>query len=161
MPIEAVVPATFLDCLTCAGGRAYARKGSIWMRSKGDTVALSLDGELLAVAYLVPDQAGRLEFCLSIRPEARPHMLALCRFAHSTLRSLTDHGAVVFCRVMPGNRSGERMARLCGFHPSTGIEWHIDGGGNAGGSRFVWRRKQQQGGIPGGREEPSAPAGGE
>lgn len=84
-------------------------------------------GEVLAVAYLVPDDAGQIEFCLAVVPGARAHMLALCRLAHLTLTAAADDGAVVTCRVMEGNRSGERMARLTGFHHVSGTVWRFGG----------------------------------
>lgn len=120
-------PAPWLDCLACARGRALARKASIWMRSRGETASIFAGGELLAVAYLVPDDGGQWEFCLSILPAARPFMLPLCRLAHSTLAAFSDNGGVVFCHVMAGNRSGARMARLCGFRPEGGTLWRFEG----------------------------------
>lgn len=124
--LSVITPAAWTDCLTCAGGRALARKAAIWMRAHGETVAIFAGEELLAVAYLVPDNAGRREFCLSIRIAARPHMRALCRLAHSTLARLVEDGGVVVCHVSPGNLSGSRMARLCGFKP-VGTEWIFEG----------------------------------
>ncbi|MCJ7993223.1 hypothetical protein J5N58_01250 [Rhizobium cremeum] len=158
--LRVVSPAGYVDCLTCAGARGLARKASIWMRSRGETLAIFAGDELLAVAYLVPDEEGRLEFCLSLRREARAHILALCRFAHRTLREIANHGAVVFCRVYEGNRTGAQMARLVGFRPDTGINWLLRGDDDDGsGERPVRRRGQY--GLEGGSEEPAAAAGGE
>ncbi|WP_377299632.1 hypothetical protein [Rhizobium sp. SGZ-381] len=159
MALEVVSPADWTDCLTCAGGRALARKAAIWMRSRGQTVALFEGGQLLAVAYLVPDDAGRLEFCLSILPDAKAHMMALCRFAHSTLARIADHGAVVICRVMAGNRSGARMARLCGFQHAGGVEWILTGERDVTDGFRPFRGRRQIGAARGGEEPPAADGG--
>jgi hypothetical protein len=159
MALETVSPADWTDCLTCAGGRALARKAAIWMRSRGETVAIFEGGQLLAVAYLVPDDDGRLEFCLSILPEARAHMMALCRFAHSTLARIADHGGVVICRVMAGNRSGARMARLCGFQPDGGNKWILTGGCNVSNGFRSFRGRRQERAAGGGQEPPVATGG--
>lgn len=118
-------PAAWTDCLACAGGRALARKAAIWQRGRGESCAFFAGADLLAVAYLVPNDEGDFEFCLSIRPEARTHMLALCRFAHSTLAAAAENGAVVICHVMEGNASGRRMARLAGFRHVQGTLWKL------------------------------------
>jgi hypothetical protein len=151
-------PAMWTDCLTCAGGRALARKAAMWMRSNGESVSISADGELLAVAYLVPDKVGRREFCLAIRPGARPYMRPLCRLAHSTLTSFSENGLVVFCHVMPGNRSGERMARLCGFRP-VGGEWIFEGTADHAGGEGTFRRGQRQYREEGSGKEPAVAGG--
>ncbi|WDZ77943.1 hypothetical protein PWG15_05415 [Ensifer adhaerens] len=155
-------PADYSDCLTCAGGRSLARKAAIWMRNNGDSVAIFHVEELLAVVYLVPDQAGRREFCLVIRPAARVHIGKLCKLAHSTLKAMADHGVVVFCRVMPGNRTGTRMAHLTGFTPA-GDEWLFEGVSDAGGEGTVRRRRGQWGCCcqERGGEEPAAAGGSE
>lgn len=158
--LRIVSPAGYVDCLTCAGARGLARKAAIWMRSRGETLAIFAGDELLAVAYLVPDDLGRLEFCLSLRPEARGHILALCRFAHRTLRDIANHGAVVFCRVYEGNRTGAQMARLVGFRPDTGINWLFRGDGDdASGFRPIRRGRQDR--LEGSGEIEAAAAGGE
>lgn len=120
-------PAGWSDCLSCAGGRALARKAAIYMRGRGETCAIFADRDLLAVAYLVPNDDGELEFCLSVRRAARPHMLELCRFAHLTLKAAAENGAVVICHVTEGNRTGERMARLAGFRHVAGTLWRHEG----------------------------------
>lgn len=127
-------PADWSDCLACAGGRALARKAAIWMRGRGETAALLVDDELLAVAYLVPDGGGQWEFCLSIRPVARARMLPLCRLAQSTLRAFAETGGVVFCHVQEGNRSGARMARLTGFRHDAGTRWVLSSEGDEHGA---------------------------
>lgn len=125
--LSVVSPAPWTDCLTCAGAPALARKAAIWMRSNGQSVSIAADDQVVAVAYLVPDARGRREFCLAILPAAQPHMHALCRLAHSTLTGLTEDGSVVVCHVSARNRSGARMARLCGFRPVDG-EWILGRG---------------------------------
>ncbi|RVK75432.1 hypothetical protein CN154_15120 [Sinorhizobium meliloti] len=152
-------PADYSDCLTCAGGRALARKAAIWMRNNGDSVAIFHEGELLAVVYLVPDRDGRREFCLVVRPAARAHICKLCKLAHSTLKAIADHGVVVFCRVMPGNQTGTRMAHLTGFTPA-GEEWIFEGEGHERCREKPVRRRRQRR-ETGSGEEPAAAAGGE
>lgn len=118
-------PAGWLDCLACAGGRAYTRKAVLWQRSCGQSCAIFDDGDLLAVVFLVPEEEGRMEFCLLPLPAARPHMLSLCRLAHSTLTAAAKNGAVVICHVREGNRAGARMARLTGFRHVAGTLWRF------------------------------------
>lgn len=153
-------PADYSDCLACAGGRALARKAAIWMHNNGDSVAISHEGELLAIAYLVPDRDGRREFCLSVLPGARAHIGKLCRLAHSTLTGIADHGVVVFCRVFPGNRTGSRMAHLAGFTPA-GEEWIFEGRADDEDCEVTFRRRGRWRGEAGGGEEPAAAGCGE
>lgn len=120
-------PATLEDCLDMAGSRFLARKGLLYMQMRGESLAIRFNDELLAVAFLVPDFDGHLEFCLSISPRARAHMRALCRFAHLTLSKITNTGSTVYCHVWDGNASGARMARLVGFSRVTGTRWTFKG----------------------------------
>ena len=124
--LSAASPADWLDCLACAGGRALARKAAIWQRSNGESVAIRIDGELLAVAYLVPDDAGRWEFCLSLRAPARAYMRELVRFAHLTLAAIAQNRTVI-THVTERNRSGVRMARLVGFQHLGETLWILNG----------------------------------
>lgn len=115
-------PARFVDCLTCAGGLALARKGAIWMRNAGDSLAIfdEASDALLAVVYFVPDGESR-ELCLAIQPEAERHMLAICRFAQSTLAEFAKNGIRVHVRVAIGGQTGKRLALMTGFrevHPN-------------------------------------------
>jgi len=153
-------PADWSDCLTCAGGRALARKAAIWQRSNGETISFHAGEELLAVSYLVPRDDGSREFCLSIRTAARPYMRQLCRFAQSTLTGLAENGVVVNCHVTPGNRSGERMARLCGFELRGGTVWSFRGKIDGQHCQGSVRGRFGQGRESGSREEPPAAAGG-
>jgi hypothetical protein len=142
------------------GSRAYARKGNIYMRSIGQSAAIDLDGQLLALSFLCPDKSGRVEFTLAIEPEAAAHIRQLCRLAHLTLQRIAETGTVIICHVMTGNRTGERMARLVGFVPSEGTMWIFQGGSDDKGHlRAIrrWRQRRQEGG---GGEFPAA-AGGE
>lgn len=152
-------PAGWSDCLTCAGGLALARKAAIWMRCRGQSCAMFFDGELLAVAYLVPEDGSALEFCLALMPAARRRMLPLCRLAHLTLTAAADDGAVVTCRVMEGNRAGERMARLTGFHHVSGTVWRF-GERHVEDCERTFRGRRRRGEARGGAE-PAASAGGE
>ncbi len=110
-------PARFVDCLACAGGHALARKGAIWMRGAGDSLSISdgETGELLAVVYFVPQGESR-ELCLAIQPAAARHMLAIIRFAQSTLREFAKNGIRVHARIAIGGKAGRRLALMTGFH---------------------------------------------
>ncbi|MAA97413.1 MAG: hypothetical protein CMN87_18240 [Stappia sp.] len=114
-------PARADDCLECASPFRWIRKASLFMRAGGDSVAISLPdaagGDLLAVAYLWPTAPGWREFCLTIRPAARPHMRALVRLAQLRLDAVAQTGLRVKAHVRPGHAPGERMARMVGFVP--------------------------------------------
>lgn len=97
------------------------------MRLRGESLTIRHDDELLALAFLVPDETGSLEFCLSISPRARARMRPLCRFAHLTLQKITNTGSKVYCHVWDGNATGTRMARLVGFTPDAGTRWNFKG----------------------------------
>jgi len=154
-------PATWMDCLDMGASRACTRKGNLYMRSIGQSVAIDLDGNLLALSFLCPVDGGRLEFTLAIRPEAAAHMRALCRLAHLTLRRIAETGTVITCHVMTGNRTGARMARLVGFVPCEGTMWIFKGGTADAGDLGVVRRRLEQGGEQGGGAVPAAAAGSE
>ncbi|WCA60342.1 hypothetical protein G6M16_007465 [Agrobacterium tumefaciens] len=153
-------PAAWLDCLACAGGRALARKAAIWQRSSGESVSLHAGDELLAIAYLVPDLDGRWEFCLSLRPPARPHMRELVRIAHLTLAALAQNRTVI-THVTENNRSGVRMARLVGFRRLDQTLWIFDGERCDGSGEGSFRGRLEQGSEAGGGEKPRSAAGGE
>ena len=114
-------PASPDDCLQCASPFRWLRKASLLMRAGGDSVSIRLPddagGELLAVAYLWPADDGWREFCLAIRPLARPHIRALVRLAQLRLEAIAHTGLRVRTHVRPGHAPGERMARLVGFVP--------------------------------------------
>ncbi|MBB98330.1 MAG: hypothetical protein CML67_02150 [Rhodobacteraceae bacterium] len=110
-------PALRDDCLSCARPTRWVRKAVLYMRRGGDTVSIHAGDTLLAVAYFWPCREGCLEFCLSLRPEARTHMHALVRLAQLRLEEITHTGKRVETHVRPGHRPGERMARLTGFVP--------------------------------------------
>lgn len=136
-------PAAWLDCLACAGGRALARKAAIWQRSNGESVALRVDGELLAVAYLIPDDEGRWEFCLTLRAPARAYMRELVRFAHLTL-SVVAQNRTVITFVTENNESGVRMARLVGFRHEGATLWIFDGEHHGRHRTEPFRRRQRK-----------------
>jgi hypothetical protein len=153
-------PAAWLDCLTCAGGRALARKAVLWMRGRGESCALFAGDELLAVAFLVVNDEGQHEFCLSVRRTAAAHIRALCRLAHSTLSAAAENGGVVICHVSPGNRSGARMARLTGFRHEADTLWTFSSGDDGDGSgKGTFRRGRC--GEARSAAEPGVAAGGE
>jgi len=153
-------PAGWTDCLDMGGSRAYTRKALLWQRSIGDSIAIDIDGELAALAFLCVDDQGRRELAMGIKPEAASHMLALCRFAHLTLSSIAETGSVIVCHVKAGNRQGERMARLVGFTHAEDTIWIFNGARDEQG--FQWHlRGRRQGRGQGGGREPAAAAGGE
>lgn len=153
--VIATSPADWTDCLACAGARALARKAAIWQRSNGESVALHAAGELLAVAYLLPLDDGRWEFCLAIEPHARARMRELCRYAHLTLRAFAQNQTVI-TYVTENNLNGVRMARLVGFRHAGGSLWTMCGEDHGQDSkRTFWGRRQE------GRARSEEAAGGE
>ncbi|MQB43380.1 hypothetical protein [Rhizobium sp. ICMP 5592] len=155
-------PATWWDCVDMGGSRAYTRKANIYMRSKGDSLAISDGDQLLALAFLCRDDLGRLEFALAIKPDASRHMRRLCRLAHLTLGGIAETGTVIICHVMTGNETGARMARLVGFVPSEGTMWIFSGASDDKHDLGIVRRGQLElGGDEGGGAVVSAAAGGE
>lgn len=116
-------PIDWNDCLELGGARGLMRKAAIYMRATGNSVGVLDDGVLIAAVFLVPNDAGEIEFALSLRAGARERMASLVRLAHLTLGQITDTGAVIICHVMPGNRAGVRMARLTGFYPDGETRW--------------------------------------
>lgn len=115
--VEIRSPAGFDDCLKAGRSTRFMRQAALMMRFRSRTWSFHADGKLLAVAYLWPHENGSAEFCLAAMPEARAHMMSLCRYAQLTLQEIAQTGTVVFCHVRPGHRPGERMARLTGFSP--------------------------------------------
>lgn len=96
--------------------RAYARRVLQLQRRKCQTIAYyGASGELLAIAMMYPWRARRVELAMSIQRAAVPHMLQLVKTAQLTLSQIADAGILVFARIHPLNRAGQRMARLCGF----------------------------------------------
>lgn len=112
--LTAISPVPWLDLLEFAGARGTLRKLFTAMGSRGQTAGFVDEAGLVAVVFLVPID-GHLEFCLSIRPRARVHMRELVGLAHLTLPAIADTAGAIQAHVMPGNRSGARMARLVGF----------------------------------------------
>lgn len=109
--------AGFDDCLEFAGDRAVMRRFAMAMRlGTEDAFVLEADGAMLALAFLMPDTEGGREFCLGLKPLARVHMRELCRHAQLILKRVAEDGPVS-AYVRPGNRPGERMARIVGFVP--------------------------------------------
>ncbi|RXT29362.1 hypothetical protein B5P46_11820 [Rhizobium leguminosarum] len=153
-------PVSWTDCLDMGGSRAYTRKAMLMMKSIGDSMSISAAGELLAVAFLVPDRQGRLELAMAVKPEAAPRMLSLCRLAHLTLGRFAETGSVIICHVAVGNRAGERMARLTGFSHADDTLWIFKGGGHGKSCAGTVRRRRQRR-QEGGSRKPAAAAGGE
>lgn len=104
------------DCLSFAGDRATMRRYVVAMQQRGEAYLIIDAEDALALAFIIPRDDGLREFCLGISPRARVHMREMCRAAQLILKRLAQDGAIV-CHVMPGNRSGARMARIVGFEP--------------------------------------------
>lgn len=153
-------PATWTDCLDMGGSRAYTRKALLWQRALGDSLAICDGDELMALAFLVPDAAGRLELALSIKPQAAGRMCELRRIAHLTLTAIADTGSVIVCHVNAGNQIGARLARLVGFSHAEGTLWIFSEGNDVRARQGNIRRWQQQQGAgrseQTGRAEPPA-----
>ncbi|YBV97537.1 hypothetical protein M1D80_11850 [Phyllobacteriaceae bacterium JZ32] len=116
--VRAVSPAPFAALLEAGGARSYLRRALIAQRLKTESIAFyGSDDELLAIGMLYAWRRRRVELALSIRRAALPHMRQLIRTAHLTLSQMADAGILVFCRVNPMNRAGQRMAVLVGFRP--------------------------------------------
>jgi hypothetical protein len=111
------------DLLELGGTRSMARKAFLWMSFVGDTIAFKAGQDLLGIAFFVPDRAGDIELCMTFRPKARVFMLPIIHVAHLTLDAIAETGATVFCHVMAGNRSGERLAKMTGFAPILETRW--------------------------------------
>jgi len=141
--LTAISPVSWTDLLEFAGSSGVHRKAFVAMASRGQAV-LFVDGvDPVALAFLVPVN-GSQEFCLGLKPHARVHMRELVRLAHLTLDRLAETGHAVHAHILPGNRSGERMARLAGFVPDGSVStlWRYVGRDGKGCSR-AFRRGQQ------------------
>ena len=110
-------PAPLSAILEIAPPREFQRKQVLWQVRLHRSLAIYRDNEVLAVAMFREKSCRRLELALCISPKAKPHMLALCRFAHLTLSQFA-HDRLVFATIRAENRAGQRMARLAGFRPS-------------------------------------------
>lgn len=114
--IVSVSPAPYSAMLEAGRNSAYLRRVLQLQRRKCQTIAYyDGAGELLAIAMLYAWRAKRVELAMSIQRASRPHMMQLVKTAHLTLARIVDAGILVFARVHPMNRAGQRMARLCGF----------------------------------------------
>ena len=141
--LTAISPVAWTDLLDFAGTSGMYRKAFIAMASRGQVAAFADAGELVAIAFLVPVD-GSLEFCVGFKPRVRVHMRELVRLAHLTLGALAETGHAIHAHILPGNRSGERMARLAGFVPDGSVStlWRYVGR-NGEGSQKSLRRRQQ------------------
>lgn len=150
--LTTICPLTWSDLLDFAGSRRLLRHGFIAMASRGQAAGFALDGEMLAIAFLVPVD-GSLEFCLSIQPHARVHVRELVGIAHLTLARLAETVPAIHTHVVPGNRSGERMARLVGFAPmgeAGSTLWRYAG-------RAVWDKSSKASSVVGTTEQRRRP----
>ena len=110
-------PARLDDCHALAPPTRFGRKVTTDMWLNAQTAAFHSNGELVAIGYLYPLPENRFEFCLAATVRAKAHMRRLIRIAHLTFSRLAQTGAIVSARVRSGNKTGQRMARLAGFHP--------------------------------------------
>lgn len=117
-----IARASIGDCLDFAGQWPAMRRNLVRVHEAGEAYIIreqhgeDMPGPVLALAAVSPDGEGRQEFSLGIRHHARVHMRELCRVAHLILTRMAQDMPVI-CYVVPGNRSGERMARIVGFRP--------------------------------------------
>lgn len=141
--LTAVSPVDWTDLLEFAGSSSTHRKAFIAMATRGQVAAFADAGELVAIAFLVPVD-GSLEFCVGFKPRVRVHMRELLGLAHLTLGRLAETGHAIHAHILPGNRSGERMARLAGFVPDGSVStlWRY-AGRDGEGSSIDFRRRQQ------------------
>lgn len=116
-PFRLVEPAPRSAVLALAGARAHVRRKIYLQGRLFPTTAVYRRGDLMAVAFFRAQSCGRLEFALSVSPDAAPHMRSLIRLAHQTLEAVRQ-SHLVFAKVDPANLAGVRMARLTGFEPS-------------------------------------------
>lgn len=129
--ISIVSPAPWHAVIEAGKDRPYLRRALIRQRRMSDTIAYFGPGDqVLALAMLLSWRKRRIEFALSLNRAALPYIRQLIRIAHLTLSQMRDAGLLIFCRVNPLNKAGQRMARLVGFRPArlkdTSI-WIFDG----------------------------------
>lgn len=154
MSTLAIARASLGDCLDFAGMWPVMRRNLVRVHEAGEAYILrEMDeqggyGPVLALAALSPDGEGRNEFNLGIRPHARVHMRELCRTAHLILTRLAQDRPII-CYVVPGNRSGERMARIVGFRPDPNHKYRWIMGVENVDYQGTVRRRQRQGAAAG------------
>lgn len=112
-----VRPATFFDALDFAGHKAFLRRALVYQVRHSEAFVVERGEQKLALAMFWRARAKRVEFGLSVLPEARGHMLGLCRVAHLTIGRVVQSGSMVFAKVRVGDARAQRMARLVGFVP--------------------------------------------
>ncbi|HHV67279.1 MAG TPA: hypothetical protein GXX48_06505 [Ochrobactrum intermedium] len=151
--IKIVSPAPWHAVIEAGKNRPFLRRALVMQKRTSDTIAyLDRDDQLLAVAMLLARRSRRIEFALALDRAALPHMRTLIRIAHLTLSQMLDAGLVVFCRINPFNKAGQRMARLVGFRPArlkdTSV-WIFDGEQHGQSFRRQEQRSAKRGGeIP-------------
>jgi hypothetical protein len=142
--------ATIEDCLDFAGGRFFARKRVIHMHQNGEALLIADRGEPIALAFIAAAEGGQREFSLALRAGARVHMRKLCRAAQLILGRMAQDGPVI-AYIVPGNRAGERMARIVGFAPDPEhrFRWILRGRERSDFSQNHLRRRRHETGGAG------------
>jgi hypothetical protein len=110
-------PATVLDAMDFAGGRAFLRKVLVYQVRHTDATLVLTDETHLALAMLYRHRAKRVEYAMFVKPEAQRHMVGLVRLAQLTLSKLAQDGILVFAHVRSCDVRAQRMASLTGFVP--------------------------------------------
>jgi len=103
--------------LELAGGKSFLRKALVKQCASAQAIAYFAGDEPLALAMIDTPRARRAELALAFFAGAPAHMRELVRIAQLTLTAIAETGVLVFARVDPGNRQGQRMARLVGLRP--------------------------------------------
>lgn len=112
-----VWPATVLDAMEFAGGRAFLRKILVFQVRKTEAFLVTKQGQHVALAMLCRHRAKRVEYAMFVKPVAAQNMVGLVRLAHLTLSKLAQDGILVFAHMRGTNTQSCRMARLTGFEP--------------------------------------------
>lgn len=115
--LEAVSPAPWTAVLALAGPRGPLRRMLIAQRNQSQTIAGYVGGQPAALVMILPLRRRLAELALAIAPGAAAAMLRLVRTLHLTLARIAETGVLVFCRIHPMNRAGQRMAAAAGFRP--------------------------------------------
>lgn len=119
--IVVIAPAPPSLLLEAGGQFPTLRRAMLLQAMIAESAAITDRAGALLAVFFVQRRPGRryAELAAAIRPPAARHMRTLVRLAQLTLRRLTETGVVVFCRVRPDNRAGQRMAHMAGFRRLT------------------------------------------
>lgn len=111
-----VSPAPRSAVLDLAPAPARVRRLLLAQSRIAETVVVYRDDEPIAAMMFSNRRRGRTEVAFVSRPEAASHIGRLARMAQLTLLQMAET-RVVFARVSPANRAGQRLASIVGFRP--------------------------------------------